>query len=63
VTPHTILSTSKMVECLGEHSERVEEPDEVIPAIKRAIAVNRSGKPAFLEIICSQYPVYGGWMR
>jgi acetolactate synthase-1/2/3 large subunit len=52
-----------MIEALGEYSERVEDPDEVIPAIKRAIKVNNSGKPAFLEIICSQYPIYGRWLR
>lgn len=63
VTPHTILHTSKMIEALGEYSERVEDPDEVVPAIKRAIKVNNSGKPAFLEIICSQYPIYGRWLR
>ena len=63
VTPATTLSTSKMAEGLGMYSERVEDPDEVIPAIKRALKVNSSGKPAILEIICSQYPVYGGWMR
>ena len=63
VTPHSVLSTSKMVEALGEYSERIEDPDEIIPAIKRAINVNNSGNPAFLEIICSQYPVYGRWLR
>lgn len=63
VTPSTILSTSKMVEGLGMYAERVEDPDEVGPAVKRALAANCSGKPAFLEIICSQYPVYGRWMR
>jgi acetolactate synthase-1/2/3 large subunit len=52
-----------MVEGLGMYSERVEDPDEVIPAIKRAIKVNTSGKPALLEMITEKYPVYGGWLR
>ena len=63
VTSSTILNTSRLAEALGEYAERVEEPDEIVPAIKRAIKVNRSGKPALLEFICSQYPVYDGWMR
>ena len=63
VTSSKILSTAKMVEGLGMYSERVEEPDEVIPAIKRALKVNQSGKPALLEMITLKYPIYGGWVR
>ena len=61
VTPSTVLNMAKAVEAIGEYSERVEEPDEIIPALKRAFKTNRSGRPAFLEVICSQYPVYGRW--
>ena len=63
VTPSNVLSTARAAEGLGEYSERVEDPDEVAPAIKRALKVNSSGKPALLEFICCQYPVYGGWLR
>jgi len=63
VTSSKTLSTAKMVEGLGMYSERVEEPDEVIPAIKRALKVNQSGKPALLEMITLKYPIYGGWVR
>lgn len=63
VTPSTTLNTSRMVEALGEHAERVEDPDEIVPAIRRAVNVNLSGKPAFLEFICSQYPVYDEWLH
>jgi acetolactate synthase-1/2/3 large subunit len=63
VTSSSILSTAKMVEGLGMYSERVEEPDEVIPAIKRALKVTQSGKPALLEMITLKYPIYGGWIR
>jgi len=62
VTPSTVLNMAKAVEAMGEYSERVEEPDEIVPALKRAFKTNRSGRPAFLEIICSQYPVYGKWL-
>jgi thiamine pyrophosphate-dependent acetolactate synthase large subunit-like protein len=47
---------------LGLHTERVSEPSEVIPALQRALAVNESGQPSYIEFICSQYPVYGQWV-
>jgi acetolactate synthase-1/2/3 large subunit len=42
---------AKVAEAMGGYSERVKRPDEVIPAIKRAIKVVESGRPALLEII------------
>ena len=63
VTPSDIVHTAKAVEGLGITSERVEDPDEIAPALKRALKLNGSGKPAFIEVICKQHPVYGGWMR
>jgi acetolactate synthase-1/2/3 large subunit len=63
VTPSDIVHTAKAVEGLGIASERVEDPDEIAPALKRALKLNGSGKPAFIEVICKQHPVYGGWMR
>jgi len=52
-----------VAEGLGIYAERVEEPDEVAPALKRALEVNASDRPAFIEVICCQYPVYGPWIR
>jgi len=63
VTPSDIVNTAKTVEGLGIHSERVEDPDEIATALKRALKVNEAGKPAFIEVICCKYPVYGGWLR
>ncbi|MCJ7609682.1 hypothetical protein MUP00_08465, partial [Candidatus Bathyarchaeota archaeon] len=63
VTPSTVLSSARAAEALGEYAERVEDPDEIGPAVKRALQANASGKPALLEFICSQYPVFGQWMR
>jgi len=63
VTPSDIVHTAKAVEGLGIASERVEDPDEIKPALERALKLNGSGKPAFIEIICKQHPVYGGWLR
>lgn len=60
---HKVLGydESNMAAALGEmgyYSERVTEPGEVVPALERALAKNAEGRPAYLEIICSQYPVY-----
>ncbi|MGD2142479.1 MAG: thiamine pyrophosphate-binding protein [Candidatus Bathyarchaeota archaeon] len=63
VTPSDIVNTSKTVEGLGINSERVENPDEVALALKQALKVNKLGRPAFVEVICSKYPVYGKWIR
>jgi acetolactate synthase-1/2/3 large subunit len=40
-----------LAESLGAHGERVEDPDEVVPAIKRCIQKVNSGKPCLLEFI------------
>jgi acetolactate synthase-1/2/3 large subunit len=63
VTPSNIFKTATVVEGLGIHSERIEDPDEVAPAWKRALKLNASGKPAFIEVITSKYPVFGKWIR
>ncbi len=47
---------------LGLHTERVEEPEKVVPALRRALSANESGQPSYIEFICSQYPVYGQWV-
>ena len=53
---------SKVLAELGLHTERVYEPSDVVPALERAIDKNSSGQPAYIEFICSQYPVYGSWV-
>jgi thiamine pyrophosphate-dependent acetolactate synthase large subunit-like protein len=54
---------AKAVEAMGEYAERVEDPDEITPALKRAFKENHSGRPAYLEVICCQYPVFGRWVE
>lgn len=44
---------SKVIGALGFHTERVSEPAEVIPALRRALDVNKSGRPAYIEFILS----------
>jgi acetolactate synthase-1/2/3 large subunit len=40
-----------MARAFGGYGERVTEPDEIVPAIKRAIAKTREGTPCLLEFI------------
>jgi len=56
------VDMSKVIGELGYHTERVTEPSEVVLALKRAFEVNKSGQPAYIEFICSQFPIYGGWV-
>ena len=56
------VDMSKVIGELGYHTERVTEPSEVGLALRRALAANDSGQPAYIEFICSQFPVYGGWI-
>ena len=62
VTASSVLNMAQSVEALGEYAERVEDPDEVAPALTRAFKENAAGKPAYLEIICSKYPVSAPWL-
>ena len=41
-------------EALGGYGERVENPDEIAPAIERAVEKTEEGTPALLEIITSK---------
>lgn len=43
---------------LGAHAERVEAPGDVVPAIQRGMAATREGRPAVLEMITKEEPVY-----
>ena len=56
------VDMSKVIGALGFHTERVSEPAEIIPALRRALEINNSGRPAYIEFICCQYPVYGQWV-
>ena len=62
VLDYNEVDMSKVIGELGYHTERVTEPSDVVLALKRAFAVNESGQPAYIEFICSQFPVYGGWV-
>ena len=56
------VDMAKVASELGMHAERVTEPGDVVDALKRAQAANDTGQPAYIEFVCCQYPVYGGWV-
>jgi acetolactate synthase-1/2/3 large subunit len=45
---------SMLAEALGGYSERVEKPEDIIPAVQRAKEANDSGKAALLEIMTQE---------
>jgi acetolactate synthase-1/2/3 large subunit len=43
----------KIVEAFGGYGERVDDPDKIIPALKRAVkAVRQEKRQALLNVIC-----------
>jgi len=63
VSDHGSACMANMARAVGFHAEDVSEPSQIIPAIERALKENASGRPAYLEFICSHHPVHGGWVR
>lgn len=45
---------SEIARALGGWSERISRPDEIVPAIKRAIQVTEAGSPALLEFLTKE---------
>ena len=58
--PEAINMTAAIRE-IGWQTERVTEPSEVAPALERALTANESNQSAYIEVIASQYPLYGDW--
>jgi thiamine pyrophosphate-dependent acetolactate synthase large subunit-like protein len=63
VSDHSVADMSEAVRALGYYAEHVTEPSAIIPALRRAFDQNSRSRPAYLEFICCQYPVYGNWVR
>ena len=57
------VNMPKAIAEFGYYTERIENPDEIEAALKRALEANDKGLSSYLEFVCSQYPVYGGWAR
>jgi acetolactate synthase-1/2/3 large subunit len=49
---------TKVAEGLGAYAERVERPADIIPAVRRALAETATGRPAILEMITREDPVF-----
>ena len=62
VLDHSVVDVSESIKRMGYYAEDVTAPSEIIPALKRAWDENVNGRPAYLEFICSQYPVFGKWV-
>ncbi|MCH8352061.1 MAG: thiamine pyrophosphate-requiring protein [Chloroflexi bacterium] len=45
---------SEVAQALGAYSEKITDPQEIIPAIRRALEINRSGKTVLLEFITKE---------
>ena len=45
---------TKLGEAMGIYSERVEQPGQIAPAIKRAIQANGQGQPALIEVMTKE---------
>jgi acetolactate synthase-1/2/3 large subunit len=45
---------ARFAEALGGYGERIEQPADIVPAIKRGIAATQAGKPALLEFITTK---------
>ena len=45
---------SEVAQALGAYSEKMADPQEIVPAIKRALEINRSGRTVLLEFITKE---------
>jgi len=45
---------AKVADGLGAHTQKVETPDQIAPAIKSAIEVTKTGQPALIEMITKE---------
>ena len=55
------VDMSKVIGDLGYHTERVSEPSDVVLALKRALEVNKSGQPAYIEMHRQYFFECQGW--
>jgi acetolactate synthase-1/2/3 large subunit len=61
VCDHAVADMSESVKAMGYYAEHVTDPADIAPALRRALDENAKDRPAYLEFICSQYPVFGAW--
>ncbi len=56
-----VINMTAAIKEIGWQTERVTEPGEIVPALQRAFSANGANQPAYIEVIASQYPLYGSW--
>ena len=61
VLGHEEINMTAAIENIGWQTERVTEPSDITPALNRAVSANQSNQPAYIEVVASQYPIYGDW--
>ena len=52
--PTSAATTPDFARAFGGYGERVSDPAEIIPAIRRAIARTEDGQPALLEFLTAK---------
>jgi acetolactate synthase I/II/III large subunit len=45
---------AEVAQALGAHSERIDKPHDVVPAIRRGLAATTAGQPAVLEVMIKE---------
>ncbi|MGH2520810.1 MAG: thiamine pyrophosphate-dependent enzyme, partial [Chloroflexota bacterium] len=45
---------SELAKALGGYGERITQPDQIVPALKRGVEKTREGRPVLLEFITAQ---------
>ena len=49
---------SEVAQALGAYSEKISDPQEIVPAIRRGLEVNRNGQTVLLEFITKEEGAY-----
>jgi acetolactate synthase-1/2/3 large subunit len=49
---------AKVAEGLGAYAEKVEKPAEIMAAVHRAVDITKAGRPAVLEVLTKEDPVF-----
>ena len=62
VLGHDRIDMAKVIGELGLATQRITDPSAVRAALEAALSANDDGQPAYIEFVCSQYPVYGQWV-
>lgn len=62
-TRHISGNYTKVAEGLGAHAEQVRRPDEIIPAVKKAVEVTQEGKPVLIEVFTREETSFSNYWK